>query len=254
MMLSRKSWRPEYVLMFIGAQMMGLCLSALVATLLHSARVSGFKDLNDFGFVLCATLGVQGITWILIPIFLKLHHTGWREAFGLDKPGWPRSLLLAVGVLIIALPVVCFLQSVCVMILTRLGHPPDNQTAVDMFLQAKSPLARAYFAFFAIVLAPVAEEFIFRGVLYPFVKELGWPKLAFVGVSALFALMHHDLAIFIPLMVLAMILTWLYEKTNCLLASITVHSLFNAGNVFLLFFQPQIANFFQKYLHIQLNQ
>ena len=40
-----------------------------------------------------------------------------------------------------------------------------------------------YLGIFAVVLAPVAEEFIFRGVLFPFVKQLGWPKLAWFGVS-----------------------------------------------------------------------
>ena len=47
-----------------------------------------------------------------------------------------------------------------------------------MFLNASTPGERSYFVFFAVVLAPVAEEFIFRGVLYPFIKQLGWPRLA----------------------------------------------------------------------------
>ena len=81
------------------------------------------------------------------------------------------------------------------------------------------------------MLAPVAEEFIFRGVLFPFIKQLGWPKLAWVGVSFLFALIHGAAAIFIPLFVLALALTWLYEKTGNLLASIVVHSLFNSANL-----------------------
>jgi len=32
------------------------------------------------------------------------------------------------------------------------------------------------------------------------------------------------------------VLTWLYEKTDCLLAPILVHSLFNAANLVLLLF------------------
>jgi hypothetical protein len=67
---------------------------------------------------------------------------------------------------------------------------------------------------FAVVIAPVAEEFIFRGMLYPFVKQLGWPRLAWFGVSFLFALIHLDAAAFVPLFLLALALTWLYEKTD----------------------------------------
>jgi membrane protease YdiL (CAAX protease family) len=88
---------------------------------------------------------------------------------------------------------------------------------------------------FAVVLAPVAEEFIFRGMLFPFVKQLGWPRLAWLGVNALFALIHFDLAIFVPLFVFALALTWLYEKTDNLLAPIVAHSLFNAANLVVLF-------------------
>jgi membrane protease YdiL (CAAX protease family) len=95
---------------------------------------------------------------------------------------------------------------------------------------------------FAVVLAPVAEEFIFRGMLYPFVKQLGYPRLAWLGVSFVFALVHLNGAIFLPLFVLALALTWLYEKTDNLLAPITAHALFNAANLTLLLTQNSGPN------------
>lgn len=238
-MLSEKPWRMETVLMLVGALFISLCVTSLVIMMLHQAKVAGFKDENDFGILLAGTLSLQGLTCLLIPIFLKLNDTSLSRAFGLDKPGWPKSILLAVGILLVALPIVLLLQRVCVELLTRMGFPPENQRAVEMFLSTTTPGAKIYFAFFAIVLAPVAEEFIFRGVLYPFFKQLGWPRLSFIGVSALFALIHMDTATFIPLFFLALVLTWLYEKTDCLLASITAHSLFNTSNVVLLLFLPQ---------------
>ena len=91
----------------------------------------------------------------------------------------------------------------------------------------------------AIVLAPVAEEFLFRGLLYPFIKQLGWPRLAWIGVSLLFALIHLNAPTFLPLFVFALVLTWLYERTDCLLAPIVTHSLFNSANLLILFTQPQ---------------
>ena len=106
--------------------------------------------------------------------------------------------------------------------------------AVQLIDTAKSWWARSYFAVFAVVLAPVTEEFIFRGLLYPFIKQFGWPRLAFGGVSVLFALIHFDVATFLPLLLLALVLVWLYEKTDNLLAPITVHALFNASNLAML--------------------
>jgi hypothetical protein len=95
---------------------------------------------------------------------------------------------------------------------------------------------------FAVVLAPVAEEFVFRGMLYPFVKQLGYPRLAWLGVSALFALIHVNAATVVPLFALALALTWLYEKTDNLLAPITAHALFNAANFTLLLTHSSAPN------------
>ena len=77
----------------------------------------------------------------------------------------------------------------------------------------------------------MAEEFIFRGVLYRFVKQLGYPRCAWLGVSFLFALIHMDMAAVVPLFVLALALTWLYERTDNLLAPILAHSLFNLAGL-----------------------
>ena len=72
------------------------------------------------------------------------------------------------------------------------------------------------------------------------------------GVSAIFAGIHFDAGTFAPLFALALVLTWLYEKTDCLLAPITAHSLFNGTNLVALHFLPQINEFLQKSLHVQL--
>ena len=127
--------------------------------------------------------------------------------------------------------------------------PPENQFAVTLLAGTKSWGMRIYLGAFAVVLAPVAEEFIFRGMLYPFVKQLGWPRLAWFGVSFVFALIHDDAATFVPLFVLALALTWLYEKTDNLLAPIAAHSLFNAANLVLLCFEEPVNQFLQKYEH-----
>jgi membrane protease YdiL (CAAX protease family) len=145
-----------------------------------------------------------------------------------------RALKQALLVILVVLPVAWLLQGMSVLILTWLGHPPDEQAAVKLLEAAQPWWTRAYLAVFAIVLAPLAEEFIFRGLLYPFVKQLGWPRLALFGVSGLFALIHFDVATFLPLFVLALALTWLYEKTDNLLAPITVHALFNSANLVVL--------------------
>ena len=246
-MLSRKPWQPEGVLALCASLFASFCFTNIVAWLLHGAHVAGFKNPDDFGFLVLGTLGVQGVAWVLIWVFLKLHETGWPEAFGFRSEHLPKSLLLAAGVLLLTLPVVWLLQGLSVAALARLGVPPENQRAVEMLLAVKSGWARGYFVLFAVVIAPVAEEFIFRGMLYPFIKQLGSPRAALFGVSAIFAGIHLDAGTFVPLFVLALVLTWLYEKTDCLLAPVTAHALFNSVNLVLLHFLPQLDQWLETF-------
>ena len=222
------------MLQFCGAQLLCFCLGLTIAGLLQKAGLAAFRPPDGFGAVLLGTLGFQGAAWLLILFFLRKHQAGWREAFGFRGPQLPRALLLAALVVILILPVALGLQQVSAVVLTKLGWPPEDQLAVTLLANTKSWWLRFYLGVFAVVFAPVAEEFIFRGMLYPFVKQLGWPRLAWFGVSFAFALIHDDAATFVPLFVLALALTWLYEKTDNLLAPIAAHSLFNGANLVLL--------------------
>ena len=224
------------MLQFCGAQLLCFCLGLTIAGLLQKAGLAAFRPPDGFGAVLLGTLGFQGAAWLLILFFLRKHQAGWREAFGFRGPQLPRALLLAALVVILLLPVALGLQQVSAVVLTKLGWPPEDQLAVTLLANTKSWWLRFYLGVFAVVFAPVAEEFIFRGMLYPFVKQLGWPRLAWFGVSFAFALIHYDAATFVPLFVLALALTWLYEKTDNLLAPIAAHSLFNAVNLVILCF------------------
>jgi hypothetical protein len=233
-MLSEKPWRVEAVLRFCGALVVCWCAGLTVAGLLQMAGVGGFARPDNFGVTLLSTLSLQGMAWALIPIFLRQHRVRWRETFGLRGPRRRRALLLALLVVLVILPVAWLLEQASAAGLTKLGWPVEEQTPVRLLANAKSWWIRVYLGAFAVAIAPVAEEFIFRGVLHPFIKQLGYPCLAWLGVSALFALIHANVATFVPLFVLALALAWLYEKTDNLLAPITAHALFNTANLVVL--------------------
>jgi len=213
------------------------CLGVVAMGLLQQAGVGVFKTPDSFANVLLGTLSFQGAAWVLIYLFLRYHEVDWRDAFGLRNPRLKPSLVLALGVLAVALPVVLGLQQASALVMEKLGWLPEGQEAVDLFIKNKSWWLRGYLAVFAMVLAPVAEEFVFRGLLYPFLKQLGRPRLAWLGVSFLFAVIHANLPTLLPLFIFALLLTWLYEKTDCLLAPILAHSLFNTANLVILLLQ-----------------
>ena len=233
-MLSLKPWRGEAVLFFIAAQISCLIFGGGTGALLHKAGVPGFRADSNFGTIFLETFSFQGVACFLMWIFFRIHDVDWRDVLGFRKPTLLRSLLLSLGMVIYVLPVALELQQVSLAMMEKIHWAPQNEAAVELMTEAGSIASKVYLAIFALVLVPVAEEFIFRGVLFPFIKQLGFPKTAWIGVNLFFALIHADAGIFISLFFLALALTWLYEITDSLVAPIFAHALFNAANLVVL--------------------
>ena len=240
-MLWKKLWQPEVVLMLIGGIVLAFFFVSLAVGVLQHYQITGFQNSYDVGAVLAATLSFHGAVIIAAGLFLKFHAFDWREVLGLNNDRWKRSLLLAGGVLLLMLPVMLGLKYVSEITFEKMGWPTENQKAVELFANVKSVGLKIYLGIFAVVLAPIAEEFVFRGLLFSAAKKMGWQWLAWVGVSLLFALIHLNGPTFLPLFAFALALTWLYQKTEGLLAPIVVHSAFNAANVILLLLADEFA-------------
>ncbi|MGH7942032.1 MAG: lysostaphin resistance A-like protein [Limisphaerales bacterium] len=238
-MSSAKPWRAEAVFFFIAAQAFCVFFGAILNSCLVHARVSGFKNLDGIGPIVVGTLTFQGATWPLMLIFFWMQEISLQDGLGLTKRKLALAPLLAVGALIIVLPAAEELQWASVKLMGKMHWRTHTEEAVKMITNATSMPEQIYLAIFAVALAPVAEEFIFRGVLFRFIKQCGFPKIAWLGVSLLFALIHADAAAFISLFMLALVLTWLYETTGSLLAPMFTHALFNAANLAALKFLPQ---------------
>jgi membrane protease YdiL (CAAX protease family) len=77
--------------------------------------------------------------------------------------------------------------------------------------------------------------------LYPAIKRIGFRRLALWGSSLLFAAIHLNFLTFVPLLLLSLGLTLLYENTDNLLAPITAHAFFNTLN-FVMFFSGEMLH------------
>src|ERR1019366_9330301 len=190
-----------------------------------------------------ATLCFQGAGLFLIARFLRQQQSTLTEGFGLlNRPR--QALLLGLVVALIFLPVGWGLQQASALVMTHLPHfklEPQEQMPVHALRVSASWGGRVAMAVAAVLLAPLAEEVLFRGILYPALKQAGHPRLALWGTALLFAAVHLNVATFVPLTVLALVLTALYEWTNNLVAPIAAHVLFNAFNVVLLVVLQQMG-------------
>ena len=119
---------------------------------------------------------------------------------------------------------------------------PQKQMLVNLMLEAVQdrPLVFAGLAFSAIVLAPVTEEILFRGYMYRFLRDRYSVAISSLVSSAVFALIHQSVHAFVPLLLLSLILTFVYERSGKIIAPILFHAFYNAHTVGLILLQPII--------------
>ena len=81
-----------------------------------------------------------------------------------------------------------------------------------------------YFMLFSIiVLSPVIEEVIFRGVLWNFMKRFLKEKTVYIVISVIFAAIHVDLLHVLGLLPVSFLLGWFKYKTGNIKASLICH-------------------------------
>ena len=234
LVLLRRSWTLEDMLRRAGVTLAFFYLGfAFGAVAQKWAGVSG----GGVSQMVISAMAFQGSILILVWLLLLEHGAGWCDSFGFDKD-WQRAVMTGILTALLFLPLAWLLQKASMLALDYLPIPslkPEEQQAVRTIRDAAGFGDRLTLGVITILLAPVAEELLFRGVLFPGIRDLGFPRLAVWGNSLLFAGVHLNLATFLPLLLLALVLTRLYEKTGNLVSCITAHSLFNALNFLLLF-------------------
>jgi membrane protease YdiL (CAAX protease family) len=234
-MLPPKPWNPDRVALllmaFIGANLLGVMVVQGYSSALSKEEVN--QPINVL-VMLAGTLMYQGVTLVMIGVFLRLHQIKWSDAFGFTTKQIARTLALAALATAIVLPITMALGEVSRLVLEGMGKPAELQESVKALQTTETFQQQVYFAIVTIFVAPFVEEVMFRGILYPTIKQFGFPKFALWSTSMFFAISHFNAVAFVPLLFMAVILTFLYETTENLLAPIVTHALFNAANFALL--------------------
>jgi membrane protease YdiL (CAAX protease family) len=229
-MLSYKQWSPESLLRLFTHLFFAVGLVLVLGTAADKIWASAPEEARRFwvAFACGGSLQVAGL-W-LIGRCLRENRMTWSEAFGLRWGGVGPALvwgfLAAAGALVLSWG----LLTLSGWAFEAAGIEPEAQASIEALRQTTDPWRRVMVAVTAVGVAPVFEEGLFRGILYPAIKQAGYPLAATWGTAFLFALTHLNLLTFLPLMVFALILSALYERTGHLLAPITAHAAFNAAN------------------------
>ena len=86
-------------------------------------------------------------------------------------------------------------------------------------------------ALHAVVVAPVAEETCFRGLLYPALRQLRGPRYAILLTAVIFGLVHVLPAVAFPMVLFGAAMAWLCETNGSFLPCLLAHIAFNGLTV-----------------------
>lgn len=217
------------------------------------ALLGWFLAMRASGLVAAVCLSIVPLPRIMaLPIAYGFHVAvgGWlllkaegitlREARRRSTPGTlSRALGWAVPFLGIAIATVV-LVGLLASPLTRNAAPPQREL-MDIISGLRHPLAVGVLLLTIGGLAPIFEEWVFRGILLPwlgprmaerFGTKGGW-GLAILGSGLAFGAMHLQPAGLPTLASLGLVLGWAVVRTGNLWTAIAIHACWNTG-VFLL--------------------
>jgi membrane protease YdiL (CAAX protease family) len=117
-----------------------------------------------------------------------------------------------------------------------------EKTDLDMLIES-SLYTRVATAFIAFATAPLVEEVVYRGVVYPAVERVMGMGFAITVVSLLFAGVHvfqyrSNIAVIVVITVLSVTLTVARAVTGKLLPSFIIHLIFNGVQSVLIVLAP----------------
>lgn len=223
---------PDLTLMETALVIAGgfVVLGELLAPLLTMPLVNGVINLMNISGAAkagAAVLGYYSFTALpaLVILWLILRQRGPIPEGGWLQWRWsPHCLPQGARGLLVSLPPVALMGWLVAQFWQNAG---GSNPLLEQVLDSHNGAALACLALTAVLLAPLFEELLFRGVLLPVVaKEWGAP--AGIVVSAVtFALAHLSLSEALPLLALGLGLGWLRYSSGRLMSSVVMHSLWN---------------------------
>jgi membrane protease YdiL (CAAX protease family) len=179
-------------------------------------------EFGMFAFGLAIMLFITGLR----PRGLKL--------LGLTIAGLPRGIAtgLVAAIAVVPWTMLCVVAVFAVWPLIAHEMPQNHPMLVEL-QNATDSHVRWFIVATALIVAPMAEEIIFRGSLQQglcLITRRPW--LAVALTSLIFGFLHPYLWMVVPLFLLSTCLGYIYQRTGNLWATITIHAVFNGVSVF----------------------
>ncbi|NGX28529.1 MAG: hypothetical protein K940chlam1_00710 [Candidatus Anoxychlamydiales bacterium] len=231
-----------FIIYFLTSYGTGAVSSLLFKKYINSTNFVSFYVLINF------LSGILLLIFLYLFCFKRQKETTYqiikRKSLGSRSVGF--DALIGIASWLLIFPIVSFFASILdvfIFVVFKVRKIPE-QMAIDFI---KSTMSHPFLFIIAlisiIIIAPILEEFLFRGVLQNFLKKYLKRSYAILLTSVIFAFAHYSYAqklanitILGSLFVLAVFLGFLYEKQKSLISPIFLHATFNTISLLNLIF------------------
>lgn len=143
-------------------------------------------------------------------------------------PPWPR---VAVLLGLVAVPLALL---VATLVTRQTGTAPQELTRALAGSGLPVVSAVTFFLYIALLL-PIAEELVFRGMIFGWIRKWQSFPVANLLCAAAFAIVHMQLIAIVVTFLVGLVLGWLRERSGSVLAPILMHQVYNGATLILTF-------------------
>ena len=233
----RLLWRPWSLVDVTQLVLILLVLHLVVFAALQIAlRIGWLHDDGDVqhAWLVGHSLALHWAALVVIALCASRRGISWQVGF--THPGWSWRQGLSWGALVYVatIPVLLTYAALYSVWLQWTGYEPRHQDVVALFASLEGGWLYYYLILLAVVVAPISEELLFRGIALPALGRRIGLGAAVVLHSILFALMHYHVPSLVPLFVLSIMLSLAYIYTENIIVPIVAHMIFNAVSLMVL--------------------
>lgn len=220
--IASRAWSTPQIGIVLGALLLLYFLASFAGIFFYEEQIPLVR--------LATTILIYTILGVLIALINQRCGGAWTDRYGmgfkqLKKLLFPPLFYLAF------LPLLIVTANAWHLLLQQVtGLEIELQDVAQAVTQEPSWL-RTLYILTAVFAAPLFEEVLFRGMLFPYlVKYTGLAKGTLL-VSLSFAVMHFHPPSFVPLLLFSAILCLAYWRTGSLWVSIGIHAIHNAVTI-----------------------
>lgn len=220
-----RAWSVGDALRIVG-------LMVMVAGLLPFVHISliawGWLSLDSAHlWSVVSTFLLHGLLLLVVWGFASAKALPVARALGLSIRRGARAIPQGLVGYVSVFPWIMGLLIAIVLVCQALGIRPPTEPIQELLLEERGWVV-GLTVVLACVIGPVAEEVLFRGVLFGALRRRSSRLVAMVISGALFSAAHTNAVGFVPILLLGCVLADLYERTGSLLSPIAVHMVHNS--------------------------